>query len=122
MENLKNSNPVLNDMMTLMMCASAAGTPTAETRNEMKPLVRMMLSRIGRNYGIEIPTEEQVESQSNRKEMVYGIKGLADLLHVSIPTAQKYKNEGIYDAAMSKFGKKFAWDRDMVLEIAKCNK
>lgn len=58
----------------------------------------------------------------NQKVYVYGIKGLAELFGVSIPTAQKIKNSGRIDAAITTVGKKLIIDRDLALELAKNTK
>ena len=52
-------------------------------------------------------------------ETVRGMSELAQLLGVSIPTANKLSQSGIFDAARLNFGtKKFVWDKAKLMEIA----
>ena len=54
-----------------------------------------------------------------RPRLVFGIKGLAQLLNISIPKAQNLKNSGTLDEAMYQIGRKLAFDADRVLAIQK---
>lgn len=49
---------------------------------------------------------------------VYGIKGLASILGVSQPTAQKIVNSGKIEAATSRLGRKLIFDSQLALELA----
>lgn len=51
------------------------------------------------------------------KTLVYGISGLAELLSCSKGTAQKIKNSGTIDKAVSQCGKKIVIDADLALEL-----
>lgn len=64
---------------------------------------------------------EKVEliQKSKTPTLVYGIKGLAKLLNISIPKAQALKNSGSIDVALYQIGRKVAFDSDKVLEILK---
>ncbi|MBR3567404.1 MAG: DUF3853 family protein [Salinivirgaceae bacterium] len=57
--------------------------------------------------------------QLMRPRLVYGIKGLAGLLNISIPKAQNLKNSGTLDDAMYQIGRKLAFDADKVLALQK---
>ncbi len=61
---------------------------------------------------------EMYES-SRHPKIVYGIKGLAELLNISIPKAQAIKNSGALDEAMYQIGRKLAFDSEKVLEMLK---
>ena len=54
-----------------------------------------------------------------RPRLVFGIKGLAELLNISIPKAQNLKKSGILDEAMYQIGRKLAFDADKVLALQK---
>lgn len=57
--------------------------------------------------------------KSKTPNLVYGIKGLAKLLNISIPKAQSLKNSGIIDVALYQIGRKVAFDSDIVLQTLK---
>ncbi len=65
---------------------------------------------------IDIAKKEKSDS-SIKKNLVYGIKGLAELLSCSPTTAQKIKNSGVIDKAISQFGRKLIIDADLVLKL-----
>ena len=48
---------------------------------------------------------------------LHGIRGLADYLGVSVPTAQKYKDSGILDGAIQRVGRQFNFDMNKVDEV-----
>lgn len=52
-----------------------------------------------------------------KKNFVYGIAGLAELLNCSKTTAQKIKNSGLIDKAITQVGKKIVFDPDMVINL-----
>lgn len=53
---------------------------------------------------------------------VYGINGLAELLNCSKATAQKIKNSGVIDRAVSQFGRKIMINAGLALELIQNNK
>ena len=57
------------------------------------------------------------EPQASGSDYVYGIRGLADYLGVSDPTAQKYVNSGKLDPAMRKVGRKYSFLKAKIDEI-----
>ena len=61
--------------------------------------------------------EEMKPNISTSKNLIYGIKGLAKLLGCSTTTAQKIKNSGVIDKAISQFGRKLIIDADLVLKL-----
>lgn len=60
-----------------------------------------------------------LDSRASHPRLVFGIKGLAELLNISIPKAQNLKNSGILDEAMYQIGRKLAFDADKVLALQK---
>ena len=66
--------------------------------------------------------EQKDEGNQGKKNLVYGIKGLAKLIGCSTGTAQKIKNSGVIDKAITQFGKKLIIDADMVLSIVQDKK
>lgn len=64
----------------------------------------------------------QPERTENVKHLVYGLKGLAELLHCSIATANRIKQEGCIDKAISQVGRKIVIDADLALELTKSSR
>ena len=64
----------------------------------------------------------QPERTENVKHLVYGLKGLAELLHCSIATANRIKQEGCIDKAISQVGRKIVIDADLALELMKSSR
>lgn len=62
------------------------------------------------------------EKTENVKHLVYGLKGLAELLHCSIATANRIKQEGCLDKAISQVGRKIVIDADLALELMKSSR
>lgn len=60
-----------------------------------------------------------IEIQHDSSEYCYGIRGLADYLGVSAPTAQKYVNSGLLDSAIRKVGRKYSFLKAKVDEAFK---
>lgn len=56
------------------------------------------------------------------KRLVYGLRGIAELFNCSIATAQKIKNEGMIDKAITQLGKKIIVDADLALKLVGENK
>ena len=54
---------------------------------------------------------------SNKKRYVRGMKELAEVLHCSVPTAQRIKSSGVLDAAISQSGKVIVVDADLALDL-----
>lgn len=59
---------------------------------------------------------EKVEDKP--KNVVHGIKGIADIFGCSIPTANRIKRSGIIDEAISQVGRKIVVDVDLALKLA----
>ena len=65
---------------------------------------------------------QPIISKENVKHLVYGLKGLAELLHCSIATANRIKQEGCLDKAISQVGRKIVIDADLALELMKSSR
>ena len=59
------------------------------------------------------------EKQISQNDYVFGLYGLANLLGVSLPTAQRIKNTGAIDEAISYTGRKMVINKQMVFEKLK---
>lgn len=59
--------------------------------------------------------------KAKSKNVVYGIKGIADIFGCSIPTANRIKKSGIIDDAISQVGRKIVIDVDHALNLAATN-
>ena len=56
-------------------------------------------------------------SNDGEREIVEGLAGLAEILGVSIATAQKIKNSGILDKAIGQVGRKILIDKKKAIEL-----
>lgn len=66
------------------------------------------------------PVQEQAQIKDfTSDKYVYGLSGLAKLLGVGKTTAQKLKNEGIFDAAITQTGKKIIVNSELALQLLK---
>lgn len=66
--------------------------------------------------------EQSVKSSpevTTEKKFVYGLKGLAELLHCSLSTASRIKKSGRIDKAVTQYGRKIIVDVGMALELLK---
>ncbi len=72
--------------------------------------------------GFQNDDEDTVKPVSSGKNLVYGLAGLAQLLGCSQSTAQRIKNSGVLDSAISQCGKIIVIDADLTLELMKENK
>ena len=58
-------------------------------------------------------------SQENEEDKyVYGIAGIAELFHCSLPTANRIKKSGRIKKAITQIGRKIVVDKKMALELA----
>lgn len=62
------------------------------------------------------PQNENTRPQDKR--YVFGLRGLAQLLNCSVPTAARFKASGILAKATHQVGRKIVFDVDKVLELA----
>lgn len=68
----------------------------------------------------DVFNDDTPKKLSGRK--VYGIKGIAEELGISIPTAQRHVNSGKLDGAITRIGKVIVADSDALWAIFQCNK
>ena len=71
------------------------------TVGDLKELITNLISKI-----------KQIE-----KRYVYGLQGLADLLHCTKRHASKIKSSGILDEAIKQRGRTIVIDHDLALEL-----
>jgi hypothetical protein len=65
--------------------------------------------------------QKEPHQRSRRKEeshFVYGLSGLARLFGCSLPTANRIKQSGKIDQAITQVGQKIIVDADLALELA----
>ncbi len=65
--------------------------------------------------------QEQTEPKKEKK-YVYGIEGIAEIFNCSRATAQRIKNSGRIDKAISQVGRKITVDVDRAIELNKLKK
>ena len=56
--------------------------------------------------------------QNTERRYEYGLRGFAKVFGCSVPTAQRMKRSGKFDAAIKQSGRKIVIDADMALELA----
>ena len=61
--------------------------------------------------------EEKIESVLDKK-YVYGLAGIADLFNCSIPTANRIKQSGKIDKAITQVGRKIIVNAELAIELA----
>ncbi len=64
-------------------------------------------------------TDTTIKIDTSKREYVYGIKGLADLLGCSKAHAQNLKSAGLFDDAIIQNGRKIIIDKEKALELFK---
>lgn len=62
--------------------------------------------------------EQQPYVVAPSKKHVYGIRGIAELFGCSIPTANRIKQSGKIDRAITQIGRKIIVDAELALELA----
>ena len=66
--------------------------------------------------------ESEGKTSSTPKHYVYGIAGIAKLFGCSIPTAQRIKNSGEIDDAISQIGGVIVVDSEYALDLLRVSK
>ena len=69
--------------------------------------------------GLSMLGYDNSEPLGVKKHLVYGIKGLCDLLGCSQTTAHRIKSSGVIDAAISQNGNIIVIDADLALDLLK---
>lgn len=86
-------------------------TPVCMMTGEQIALLLSNLQLIG---GQTAKTGKASEAPKNYG---YGIQGIADTFHCSVPTANRIKKSGIIDAAITQVGRKIVIDKDLALQL-----
>lgn len=60
---------------------------------------------------------EPTEQKNEGKRLVYGLDGIAEIFNCSRTTAQRIKNSGVLDKAITQVGRKITINVDKALEI-----
>ncbi|AQW92534.1 DUF3853 domain-containing protein [Elizabethkingia anophelis] len=88
-----------------------------------KPFFSMTGSEIVELFNILLLNKEavieRIERDYTQKELIHGIKGLAELLGCGRTKAQELKSSGILKEAVIQNGKKIIFDAAKVLELLK---
>lgn len=61
---------------------------------------------------------QSLKEQTKIKKHVYGLAGIAKLFGCSIPTANRIKQSGKIDQAITQIGRKIIVDAELALELA----
>ena len=90
---------------------------------KQKPLWQMtgddLLSLMRHEWEEETAAEESLAAkQAEHRHYVYGIRGIAELFHCSLPTANRIKKSGRIDKAITQVGRKIVIDAELALELA----
>lgn len=67
-----------------------------------------------------VPNKEDVKTISDKeqKRYIYGLAGIARLFGCSLPTANRIKQSGKINRAITQVGRKIIVDADLALELA----
>lgn len=70
----------------------------------------------------EVTTPDQSVTTTAKRWLVYGIKGLCELLQCSKATAHRIKNSGVIKDAISQSGRKIIIDAQLALDLIQAKK
>ena len=79
-------------------------------------LVDLTVGELKELFGSLIPKNEIVAPAKTGQNLVYGVKGIMELLHVSDSTARKLK-DGVIRKAVRQVGRTIVVDADMALSL-----
>lgn len=80
--------------------------------------IRLIDLTVGQLRALLSEASPRVEARADDDgEMVYGLRGLAELLGVSLSTAQSLRNSGRIKSATVQSGRKLAFRKHKVLDI-----
>ena len=68
---------------------------------------------------IKAANEDIIDDKQEDEKYVYGIAGIAELFHCSLPTANRIKKSGRIKKAITQVGRKIVVDKKMAMELAK---
>ena len=86
----------------------------------------LLQKTIGEMSGIEFiklikvanDVKAEDDHETDEDKYVYGIAGIAELFHCSLPTANRIKKSGRIKKAITQIGRKIVIDKKMALELA----
>lgn len=92
-----------------------------------KPLIQATLSDLKEVLTVvlkdyELESEGEGKTRSAQKHLVYGIAGIAQLFGCSEPTAQRIKNSGEIDDAISQINGIIVCDAEYALDLLRVSK
>lgn len=108
---MKSKNESNNKLMMLLMMVASGSIEVTE--DQVAGITHILMAGMDESTGVLANA-----SVPEGNDLVWGIAGLARLMNCSTVSAQRMRNEGLFDEAMYKFGKKLAWDKKKVLEIS----
>ncbi len=86
-------------------------------------LLELLDSRIVKNTTVaESDVNEKSVATATKRWLVYGIKGLCELLQCSRATAIRIKNSGVIEKAITQTGRKIIIDAQLALDLIKSSK
>lgn len=88
----------------------------AETINRETPIWQLTVGEFETLIKNSIP---KPVIQATTKEEVYGLNGIAEIFDCSKAQAQRIKNSGIIDGAITQLGRKIIVDKHLALKLAK---
>lgn len=88
----------------------------AETINRETPIWQLTVGEFETLIKNSIP---KPVIQATTKEEVYGLNGIAEIFDCSRAQAQRIKNSGIIDGAITQLGRKIIVDKHLALKLAK---
>lgn len=93
------------------------------TINELlgKPVWQMTgeeLLFLAQHGGMQAKGKAKTTSAKEQKRYVYGLAGIARLFGCSLPTANRIKQSGKINRAITQIGRKIIVDADLALELA----
>jgi hypothetical protein len=71
---------------------------------------------------LSLISKQKEEFVMPAKRYAYGINGIAETFHCSIPTANRIKKSGIIDDAISQIERQIVLDVDLALQLVSKNK
>ncbi len=85
-----------------------------KTIGEMSGMEFIKLIKVANDY----KAEESADIAEDDDRYVYGIAGIAELFHCSLPTANRIKKSGRIKKAIKQIGRKIVVDKKLALELA----
>lgn len=81
------------------------------------PIAMLTVGQLVEVLSEKLPSKV-VETVTDEKRYVYGMKGIAQIFGCSIPTANRIKASGKISGAIRQIGRKIVVDADLALELA----